>query len=108
MFGPAGYAQLDGMAIAHSYTTRVASLRDLIQLYDREVGMLEDEIHTQLRHHCGYHAIQAINGIGPTIAAVLWPRSATSIRFAPPRRYARGPVSPLATESPTSRPPAAR
>jgi transposase len=73
MFGPAGNAQLDAMAMAMAanYTTRVASLRDLIQLSDREVTMLEGEIHRQLGHHRGYHAIQAINGIGPTIAAVL-------------------------------------
>jgi transposase len=57
--------------MAHSYTTRVASLRDLIERYDREVTMLEGEIHNQLRHHRGYQAIQAIDGIGPTIAAVL-------------------------------------
>ena len=33
--------------------------------------MLEGEIHRQLRHHRGYHAIQAIDGVGRTIAAVL-------------------------------------
>ena len=71
MFGPAGNAQLDGMAMAPSYTTRVASLRDLIELYDREVTMLEGQIHQQLRQHRGYHAIQAIDGVGRTIAAVL-------------------------------------
>jgi transposase len=71
MFGPAGNAQLDGIAMAHSYTTRVASLRDLIELYDREVTMLEGQIHHQLRQHRGYHAIQAIDGVGRTIAAVL-------------------------------------
>jgi Transposase len=65
MFGPAGNAQLDAMAMAHSYTTRVASLRDLIEVYDREVAMLEREIHRQLRGHRGYRAIHAINGIGP-------------------------------------------
>jgi transposase len=71
MFGPAGNAQLDGMAMADSFTTRVASLRDLIERYDREVGMLEGQIHHQLRHHHGYQAIQAIDGVGRTIAAVL-------------------------------------
>jgi transposase len=57
--------------MADNYTTRVASLRDLIELYDREVAMLEQQIHRQLRSHRGYRAIQAINGIGPTIAAIL-------------------------------------
>jgi transposase len=32
--------------------------------------MLEGEIHRQLRGHRDYQAIQAINGIGPTIAAI--------------------------------------
>jgi transposase len=71
MFGPGGNAQLDGLAMADNYTTRVASLRDLIERYDREVGRLEGEIHRQVRGHRGYQAIQAINGIGPTIAAIL-------------------------------------
>jgi hypothetical protein len=57
MFGPAGNGQLDAIAMADNYTTRVASRRDLIQLYDREVGRLEGQIHRQLRHHCGYHAL---------------------------------------------------
>jgi transposase len=71
MFGGAGNAQLDAMAMAHSYVTRVESLRDLIALYDREVARLEGQIHRQLRHHRGYQAIQAIAGVGRTIAAVL-------------------------------------
>jgi hypothetical protein len=71
MFGPGGHAQLDAMVMAENYTTRVDSLRDLIEPYDREVAMLEREIHRQLRGHRGYLAIQAVNGIGPTIAAIL-------------------------------------
>ena len=71
MFGGKGNAQLDGMAMADNYATRVESLRDLIGLYDREVTMLEGQIHQQLRHHRGYQAIQAIDGVGRTIAAVL-------------------------------------
>jgi transposase len=59
------------MTLGDNYTTRVESLRDLIELYDREVAMLEREIHRELRGHRGYRAIQAINGIGPTIAAIL-------------------------------------
>jgi transposase len=71
LFCVAGNAQLDGLAMADNYTTRVESLRDLIELYDREVAMLEREIHVQLRGHRGYHALQAINGVGRTIAAIL-------------------------------------
>jgi transposase len=71
MFGPGGHAQLETMTLGDNYATRVKSLRDLIELYDREVAMLEGQIHRQLRGHGGYRAIQAINGIGPTIAAIL-------------------------------------
>jgi hypothetical protein len=64
MFGPRSNAQLDAMAMADNYRTRVESLRDLIELYDREVAMLEGEIHRQLRCHCGYRALPAIDGVG--------------------------------------------
>ena len=33
--------------------------------------MLERRIHLELRHHQGYKAVQAINGVGPTIAAII-------------------------------------
>jgi transposase len=71
MFCAAGKAQLDAMELAPNYALRVESLRDLIAIYDREVAMLERDIHRHLRHHRGYTAVQAINGIGRTIAAVL-------------------------------------
>jgi len=71
MFCRAGNAQLDQMALGEAYTIRVESLRDLIEAYDREVAMLERNIHHRLRVDTGYRAIQAINGIGPTMAAIL-------------------------------------
>lgn len=71
MFGAAGNAQLDALELGDAYTIRVASLRDLIECYDREIGMLEAQIRSRLRGHRGYRAIQAINGIGPTMAAIL-------------------------------------
>ena len=49
MFGPAGQLQLDEMGLGHGYTIRVESLRDLIEIYDREIVMLEREIHRRLR-----------------------------------------------------------
>ena len=71
MFCQAGNAQLDQMELGDAYTIRVESLRDLIELYDREVTMLEAQIRSRLRGDRGYRAIQAINGIGPTMAAIL-------------------------------------
>jgi transposase len=71
MFGPAGQAQLDEVGLAEAYTVRVESLRDLIEIYDRENVMLEREIHRRLRDDRGYQAVQAINGVGRTIAAII-------------------------------------
>ncbi len=71
MFGPGGQRLLDEMQLGDVYTIRVESLRDLIELYDREVAMLERNIHQRLRDDRGYRAIQKINGIGPTMAAIL-------------------------------------
>ena len=71
MFGPAGNRQLDGMELARNYAIRVQSLRELIAVYDAQVVILERDIHQHLRHHRGYRAVQAINGVGPTIAAII-------------------------------------
>jgi transposase len=71
MFCKAGNTQLDAMRLGDAYTIRVESLRDLIEVYNREVTMLERRIRQRLCGHRGYRAIQAINGIGPTMAAIL-------------------------------------
>src|SRR5262245_39893754 len=70
-FGQAGNVQLDGLELGDAYALRVRSLRTLIEVYDREVGTLERTIHQHLRDDRGYRAIQRINGIGPTMAAIL-------------------------------------
>jgi transposase len=82
MFCRAGNAQLDAMPLGEAYTVRVESLRDLIEVYDREVAMLEREIRRRLRADRGYRAIQAINGIGPTMAAILVAEIGDVTRFA--------------------------
>src|SRR5262249_15816912 len=71
MFCAAGNVQLNEMQLGEAYTIRVESLRDLMEIYDREVVMLETNIRERLRDHRRYRAIQAINGIGPTMAAIL-------------------------------------
>jgi hypothetical protein len=49
------------MGLGRTSTIRVES-RDLIEVDDREIVMLEGDIHRLLRHHRGYQAVQAING----------------------------------------------
>jgi transposase len=71
MFGPGGNTQLDALELEPAYTNRIESLRDLIERYDREVAMFERLIHQQLRDHTGYQAIQALTGVGRTIAAIF-------------------------------------
>ncbi len=71
MFCHAGQRELDQMQLADVYVIRLESLRDLIEIYDREVAMLERKIHQFLRGDRGYEAIQALNGVGRTIAAMF-------------------------------------
>ncbi len=71
MFGSGGQRLLDEMQLADAYVVRVESLRDLIEVYDREITMLERKIHERLRDDPGYQAIQALDGVGRTIAAIF-------------------------------------
>jgi transposase len=71
MFGPAGARQLDALELAESYTLRIESLRDLVPVYDAEIVMLERKIHQRLAGDEGYEAIQRLNGVGRTIAAIF-------------------------------------
>lgn len=85
MFSISGNRQLDEMELGRNYTIRVESLRDLIEVYDREVAMLEREIHKHLAGHKGYQAVQAIHGVGPTIAAVIVAEVGDVHRFPSPK-----------------------
>ena len=84
MFGPGGNRQLDQMDLDRNYAIRVQSLRDLIRGYDREIVMLERDIHAHLKADRGYQAVQAIKGVGPTIAAVLVAEIGDVSRFPTP------------------------
>lgn len=71
MFGPTGQVLLDQMDFPGPYGLRVESLRDLLEIYDRELAMVEREIARWLKDDPGYKAIQALHGIGPITAAIL-------------------------------------
>jgi hypothetical protein len=71
LFGVAGQALLDTCELGRAYAVRVESLRDLIELYDREIAMLEREVGRLLGDDVGWRAIQAIPGVGPVLAAVF-------------------------------------
>jgi transposase len=85
MFGPAGQQALDDMGFPGNYGLRVESLRDLLELYARELAIVEREIHHQLKDHIGYRAIQTLTGVGPITAAIFVAEIGDVSRFASAR-----------------------
>jgi transposase len=71
MFGPSGQVLLDEMDFPGPYGLRVESLRDLLEIYDRELAMVERRLHLEFKDHRGYRAIQAIYGVGEITAAIF-------------------------------------
>jgi len=71
MFGPGGQKLLDAMPFDGVYGLRVESLRDLLEIYDRELALVEREMRRLFKDHAGYKAIQAITGVGPVMAAIF-------------------------------------
>jgi transposase len=86
MFGPGGTAQLDALDLPMGYSYRLESLRDLIAIYDREVVDLDRRIAAALGNDQGYRAIQALNGVGPVLAAIFVTEIGDVTRFASPDR----------------------
>jgi transposase len=71
LFGAAGRAMLAGLELPAAYRWRITSLQRLIGSYNDEIRELDRLIRTALAGHAGYDTIQAINGVGATIAAVF-------------------------------------
>ena len=71
MFGPAGQRFLDQVPFDRAYALRVESLSELVDAFDKEVCLFEREVHKLLKDDKGYRAIQAIDGVGPTMAAIF-------------------------------------
>ena len=71
MFGPGGQALIDEMPFEGVYALRVESLRDLLELYERELNMVERQMRAMFKDHAGYKAIQSICGVGPVMAGIF-------------------------------------
>lgn len=71
MFGPSGQLLLDQMDFPGAYGLRVESLRDLLEIYERELALVERKLQVLLKDHAGYRAIQTIHGVGPVFAAIF-------------------------------------
>src|SRR4051812_46061928 len=86
MFGPGGTAQLDGLELPTGYSLRMESLRDLIDIYTKEIASLDRRVADRLRDDAGYRAIQALNGVGPVLGAVFVAEIGNVHRFATARQ----------------------
>lgn len=71
LFGVAGKKLLDEVPLGRAYAIRVESLRDLIEVYDREIAMADREVRKTLAGDSGYTAVQAIPGVGPVLGAIF-------------------------------------
>ena len=88
LFGVSGAELLETCRLATAYRTRVESLRDLIEVFDREITKLEGDVRHELRGHAGYQAIQQIPGIGPLFASVFVAEIGDVTRFRSPAQLA--------------------
>jgi len=104
MFGPGGQRLLDQMPFDGAYAMRVQSLRGLLEIYERELGMVTRELHHRLAHHQGYQAIQAVQGIGPIMAAIFVAEIGDVTRFPDARHLCSwaGLTPPTGSPTPTS------
>jgi transposase len=81
-----GQRWLDDLQLGDAYVDRIASLRDLIELYDREISHCDTRINWRLRGDPRYKALQQIAGVGPVFAAIFIAEIGDVTRFPNPRR----------------------
>jgi transposase len=84
LFGVGGQQLLDRLELDAPYAARVDSLRRLIDAFTFEIDVLARRTAAQLRGHRGYQAIQAIDGVGPLLAAVFVAEIGDVTRFSRP------------------------
>ena len=85
MWGVGGAAQLDSLELPDAYLNRLGVLRDLVEVYDREISSLDRDTHLAFRDHPGYNAVQAIYGVRRVFAAVFVAEVGDVQRFSSPQ-----------------------
>ena len=75
----------------------------LVEVFDDEVDIAENQVRKRLRGHRGYRAVQALHGVGPVMAAIFVAEVGDVCRFVPPATSAAGPGSPPCKASQTIR-----
>src|SRR5262245_4274324 len=71
IWGPGGRQWLNELRLGDEYVNRIDSLRDLIEVYDRQIHECDVRIYRRLKGHPGYEAVQALRGVGPVLAAIF-------------------------------------
>jgi transposase len=84
MFGPGGQRLLDAIPFDRAYVLRVGSLRGLVDIFDKEVALFEREVHKALKGNKDYRAVQAVDGVGRTMAAIFVAEIGDVSRFSSP------------------------
>jgi transposase len=88
LFGVSGRDLLDRARLSPACRARVDSAARVIDLLDFEVDLFARLTASRLRGHPGYTAIQAIPGVGPTLAAVFVAEIGEVSRFPGPAQLA--------------------
>jgi transposase len=88
LFGPGGQRLLAACPPATESRARIDSLLRLIENLDFEIELFAKLVAGRLREHPGYLAIQAIPGVGPTLAAVFVAEIGDIARFPGPGQLA--------------------
>ena len=84
LFGVAGQSLLDEVRLGAAYAMRVASLRRLIDAFTFEIDIVGRRVTAQLAADPGYRAVQALDGVGPVLAAVFVAEIGDVTRFPGP------------------------
>jgi transposase len=92
LFGAAGQSLLDELLdelleearLGAAYAARVASLRRVIDAFTFEIDTVGRRVTAQLAADPGYRAVQALDGVGPVLAAVFVAEIGDVTRFGGP------------------------
>lgn len=86
VFGVEGRKRLQAAGLSGAYAERVESLLELIDVFDAEEHRFATHIAEWLADDEGYRAVQALPGVGPTLAAIFTAEIGDVTRFEGPQR----------------------
>ena len=88
LFGIGGRKLLAAAPLDAAYRLRVNALLRLIDAMDFEIRAVSGPLRAALSGHAGFQAVQAVPGVGPTLAAIFVAEIGDVARFAGPAQLA--------------------